>query len=247
MYCSTVPKVLADKVRRSKKVTKRRRSSMARDRKAIALTRVSAPSLAEASDSSLVATSPRPTPHPITADEDKTGEPKPAARFHAWEHTTDIGKVHLSNRALAQEGRAYAFTLNLSPDQINAANDNAKGFTDYFKRRISRNLKRMAGVVAPTFWFAVDVGREDRLHPQGGIEADPNDIEAIKEALEAAGGVWAHKRGQGYQCYLEPMYTPDIWATYCLRNQAKVRRLIVGKAITITTVLRRRGRAICSA
>lgn len=229
---------------------------MVKDRKAIALTRVSWPLAKEGSVGSSVATSippltppslPKaandesaPTSHPRPPSEGSTGVKKPE-RLHSWEHTTDLGKVVFANRALAQGGRAYAFTVNLGPAQIKAANDNAKGFADHFKRRISRTLKR-AGFDVP-YWFAVDVTKTGRLHIHGGLEANDNNLDAVKEALRAAGGAWKGL-GRQFQCHVKPMVTPDVWANYCLRNQAKVRRLVRGRSVSITTVLRRRGKAL---
>lgn len=245
MNYSSFPHSLPDEIPRSKKVTKRRRRSVAKDRKAIAITRVSWPSPETPPDGPLVTNPTPPITHPLPANDDTKVLEKPE-RLQAWEHTTDVAKVVFSNRALAMSGRAYAFTLDLSPKEIAAANDNAKGFTDYFKRRISRNLKRMAGVATPIFLFGVDVNPAGRLHLHGGIEANDNDLDAIKAALVAAGGVWAHKRGQHYQCDLQPMYTPDVWADYCLHGQAKVRRIITGKAISIAMPLRRRAKELWS-
>jgi hypothetical protein len=239
MYYSSIPAALPDKTVRSKKVTRRRRRTVAKDRKAIAITRVSWPSLATVPDGSLVATTTPPITLPKTANDDTKTLEKPA-RLHAWEHTTDLAKVVFANRALYRRGDANVLSLNISPDQIEAASRHPKGFTDYFKRRISLNLKRMQ-VDAP-FWFGVHV-KGGRLHLHGGIAANDNNRASVRLALERAGGKWAHERGKQYQCEVKPMVTPDIWANYCLSDQAKVRRIIVGKAVTITTPLRRHGKA----
>lgn len=228
-------------VARSKKVTKRRRRTIAKDRKAIAITRVSTPLTPTASDGALVSNPTSPITHPTPANDDSKVLKK-LRRFHSWDHTTDLAKVVFANRAAYQEGRTYAFSLDLSPKEIAAANDNAKGFADHFKRRISRNLKRMA-IDAP-FWFGVDVTRAGRLHLHGGIAANDNQLDVVERAMCAAGGDWASKYHADKQCDLQPMYTPDIWANYCLRAQAKVKRIITGKAISITTPLRRRAKAL---
>jgi hypothetical protein len=226
----------------SKKVTKRRRRSIAKDRRAIAITRVSSPTTPMASVGASVAdTTPRPLTLPKPANDDSKASKK-TTRIHAWEHTTDYAKVVSANRAIALTGRAYAFTLNLSPKQIAAANDNLKGFTDHFKRRISRSLTR-ADTANAVYWFAVDVTPAGRPHLHGAIEDNDNlGRDSIERALCAAGGKWASIHHARRQCDLQPLCTPDVWANYCLRNQGKVKRLIVGKAVSITGPLRRRAK-----
>lgn len=222
----------------SKKVTGRRRRSAAKDRKAIAITRSSALPRPTPTDAPLVASARHPLSHPLAANDDiKAGE-KPA-KIHRWEHTTDLGKVTAANRALYDRGRAYSFSINLGPRQIDAANDNLKGFTDHFARNINRALKRALGYV-PLYGFAVGV-KAGRLHLHGGIEANDNEEPATKAAIDSVGD-WEATHGRKYKLHWEPMYTPDIWASYCMRDQAKAKRLIRGRAISITTPLRRRAK-----
>jgi hypothetical protein len=240
----------------SKKVTKRRRRSAAKDRKAIAITRVSGPASPTASIVPLV---PNPT-HTFSPSNDNqeastdtlsvtplSGVIKSTQKSEkapAWEHTTDLAKVTAANRAVYGQGLGYAWTLNLGPKEIAVANDNAKGFADYFKRRISRALRPLLGPDA-IYGFAVGVAA-GRLHLHGSIEANDNIAAAVRRALEHAGGEWVAPHGKQYQCDLQPMYNPDVWTGYCLRDQAKVKRLIRGKAISITTPLRRRARELWS-
>jgi hypothetical protein len=98
----------------------------------------------------------------------------------------------------------------------------------------------MAGVDAP-YWFAVDV-EKGRLHLHGGIACNDNKLERVRRALCAAGGQWAADHHANKQCDLQPLYAPDVWANYALRNKSKARRLIAGKTVTITTLLRRHAR-----
>lgn len=240
MTYSTFSALPPAEIARSKKVTRRRRRTIAKDRKAIAITRVSWSSPVMATGGPLVQDHTPPTSHPTAANDDTKTLEKPA-RLHAWEHTTDVAKVVFANRALYQRGDAYVFSLNISPDQIEAASKHPKGFTDYFKRRISRNLKRMQ-IDAP-FWFGVHV-KGGRLHIHGGIAANDNVRASVRKALKRAGGKWAHPHGQHYQCEVEPMVTPDIWANYCLSDQTKVKRIIRGNAISIATTLRRRAKGL---
>jgi hypothetical protein len=216
----------------SKKVTKRRRRSATKDRKALELTRISAHEAISSTDAPLVTNN--------TPSNDNL-ETQKAAKIHAWEHSTNTGKVTTAIRVLEAAGKGYAWTLDLSPDEIKAANDNAKGFTDYFKRRISRALYRVLGYV-PDYLLTVGVAARDRLHLHGAIEANGNQLEAIRGALEHAGGVWDHTHHKRRQCDLQSLYTPDVWSRYCLRHGPKARRLIEGPAVSITTRLRRRAR-----
>ena len=235
----------------SKKVTKRRRRSAVKDQKALAITRVFTPLAVPAANGPLVANQTSPIPRPTPANDDHKAPRKvakksaTAAKIHAYEHTTDLGKLTAAYRALEATGAGAAFTLNCSPDEIAAAQRHPKGFADYFKRRISSALKRALGYI-PLFGFVVDVARDGRLHIHGAIAANDNQLDLINGALCHAGGVWESKRGREYQCKITPMYTPDIWANYCLRNQARVKRLIRGRAISITTPLRRRAKELWS-
>ncbi len=192
------------------------------------------------SDAPLVAITTPPLTDTKPANDDTKAGQKPA-KIHGWEHTTDLGKLTSAYRVLEASGAGVAFTLDLSPDEIAAAQRHPKGFTDYFKRRISRSLKRALGYV-PHYGFGVDVARDDRLHVHGGIAANDNQLEVIGAALCHAVGKWANARHGERQCELERLYTPDIWAAYCLRNRGRVKRLIGGPTISITTPLRRSAR-----
>jgi hypothetical protein len=244
----------------SKKVTKRRRRSTAKDRRAIAMTRVFTPLVVPPAAVPLVVT---PTPLPTPANDDhkapsethgalpvldgRKGAEKTAtaAKPHAYEHTTDLGKLTSAYRVQEASGAGVAFTLNCSPDEIAAAQRHPKGFVDYFNRRISRALKRALGY-APLYAFGVDVTPDDRLHIQGAITANDNQLDANKGALCHAGGKWASPWHSEKQCEFRPLRAADGWAIYCLRNQARVKRLIRGRVISITTPLRRRAKELWS-
>jgi len=243
----------------SKKVTKRRRRSAAKDRKAIVITGTCAVSPISATSGPLV---PIPTPHlstpkapladacegksaltdSVPANDDSVACEK-RAKIPDWAHTTDLGKVAAANRVLKATGSGYAFTLNLGPAEIAAANDNRKGFLDHFKRRIARAFNRVLGY-QPDHLIAVGVAALDRLHLHGTIEANDNNVDAIKGALCRAGGVWDHPRGNEYQCDVQPLYDPDVWTNYILRDGPKARRLIAGRSVSIAGPLRRRAREL---
>lgn len=88
--------------------------------------------------------------------------------------------------------------------------------------------------------------RKFGIEEKAGLASPEAWLSDLFGVSSASSGV-SVKRGKHYLCDLQPMYAPDVWAAYCLRNQAKVRRLIVGKAVTITTALRQRGKALCRA
>jgi hypothetical protein len=245
----------------SKKVTKRRRRSAVKDQKAIAITRVFTPLAVPAANGPLVVINPTPLRTPANDDhkapsethgvlpvsDARKGTEKSAttAKSHGYEHTTDLGKLTSAYRVLEATGAGVAFTLNCSPDEIAAAQRHPKGFADYFKRRISRALKGALGY-APLYGFGVDVASGDRLHIHGAIAANDNQLAVIKGALCHAGGKWASQWHRERQCDFQPLHPADGWATYCLGNQARVRRLIRGRVISITTPLRSRAKELWS-
>jgi hypothetical protein len=80
-----------------------------------------------------------------------------------------------------------------------------------------------------------------------GRRPDGNQLDAIKGALCHAGGKWASPWHREKQCKFKPLHPADGWAIYCLRNQARVKRLIRGRLISITTPLRGRAKELWSA
>jgi hypothetical protein len=74
----------------------------------------------------------------------------------------------------------------------------------------------------------------------------PNELEVIKGALCHAGGKWASPWHREKQCDFQPLHPADGRAIYCLQNQARVKRLIRGRVISITTPLRRRAKELWS-
>jgi hypothetical protein len=68
----------------------------------------------------------------------------------------------------------------------------------------------------------------------------------MNNAFCNAGGKWANKRHRNKQCKIEPLYTPDIWASYCVRRRGRVKRLIRGSMISITNPLRNRAKELWS-
>jgi hypothetical protein len=160
-------------------------------------------------------------------------------RRHSWAHTTDLAKLTLANRVLSDREAYLPFTLNLGWKAIKAANDNAKGVVDYFRRRVTKELKRKLGY-CPDYWFIVHV-KKGRPHLHGTIGANDNDKLRIREALEVAGGRWQSAYPQ-YQIQFSRRGDPDGWVRYCLVTRSKdfvAAKRLLGSAVTITRPLRR--------
>lgn len=154
-----------------------------------------------------------------------------------WAKTRGRVKLAAANEAmeyLREPGmRPFSFSLNLTPEREGEALRHPKGFTDYFKRQIERDLKR-AGVDLPYWWFAVDV-EGDRLHLHGGMLARIVDLEAIWFALCRSGGDQIGP-GARYQLDMKPRCDWG-WGQYAIRNHGKVRRIIGDHVVSISRPL----------
>jgi hypothetical protein len=102
-------------------------------------------------------------------------------------------KVWAANRALEILGHAYAFSLNLSPNVINAANDNDRGHLDLVRRPVLRELKKALGRDVHAR-LILETTHDGRLHLHGGLALNDNEIPTTERALNHAGGLW---RGKG--------------------------------------------------
>ncbi|MER2249497.1 hypothetical protein ABS772_06160 [Methylorubrum podarium] len=159
---------------------------------------------------------------------EKTRTKKSRARFHAtWEESGELTKLDYINAAGALRGQPFAWTLNLSPDVEQAANDNERGPLDYVSRRVRRHLDRepmLQGAALP-LWIVIETTDSGRLHLHGAIFLDNSEFApAIRRALSRAGGAWDAKAGEEYQTDLAPQRHPDIWAAYPLKRQGRTRR-----------------------
>jgi hypothetical protein len=190
--------------------------------------------------------------------------PRPLPR---WDRLKPVDALATHFAALDTFGVPVAFTLRFSPDVIRALNDNhGKGTGDGFAtkalNKITTQLRKLGvEVVLP----AVDVSPAGHLHVHGGlalkiandnarheverilaiedrdrrraeIEANPF-LRPLRTALERAGGKWASKHGRKHQVDLRDLPDPAGWASYCLKDSTKVRRLIKGKVVAITRPL----------
>jgi hypothetical protein len=244
----------------SKKVPKRRRRTVKNDRKIIAVTRISgstatvsvlAPSLSVSASTS-AAPIILPALHTATKTVPANDNPDtalalrspgfPKGRRLLWAHTTDLAKLTFANRVLSKGEIFLPFTLNLGWKAIKAANDNAKGFVDYFRRRVTKELKRKLGY-CPDYWFIVHV-KKGRPHAHGAIGVNDNEKPRVKEALEIAGGRWRSTHPQ-YQVRFSRRGDPDGWVRYCLGTRSKdfvAAQRLFGSAVSITMQLRRKAK-----
>jgi hypothetical protein len=226
----------------SKKVTPRRRRSNARDAQAIKTIQESELSPALAQYPSLVGTLQPLISTPSTTQNPSVPTPcNENVRLPAWVFTGDRAKLFAANRALA--GAAYAFTLNLGPEQLQRALASPKGFSAYMRGMIVRAFQRKLGYV-PLFWFVVDTTSQGRLHLHGGIVCNDNVLNAMERALRHAGGNWASIKHHERQLELKPQTDLDGWVNYALGNLPKVRCQISGTGVVISSPLRKLAQAL---
>jgi len=181
---------------------------------------------------------------PITTP--KTPLPTPSNDNHipVWSLTSDAVKVFAASVALQlSEKPAVAFTFNLTPDAIAEALASPRGFLDPLKRSFDLELKRALQGVQLPYWFAIDVDEDGRLHIHGAFAADDSMHPAIREAMKAAWGEWEGP-GKHKQLWFSPAPCDDGWATYSMRNQWAVRKIIGARTFTINHPLRRKAERV---
>lgn len=222
---------------RSKNVSPRRRRTPSKDTKTIGKMRAFCPEAQTAAPTSLVVT---PTPLTSSLSSPLPSTPLTPANDNlipVWSLTGDAVKAVAATAALQISGKpARAFAFNLTPEALASALRQPTGFLNSLKRSFDRELKR-AGVSLP-YWFAIDIDDAKRLHIQGAFAADLEQLPAIREAMKAAWGEWEGP-GKHKQLWFSPAPCDDGWATYSLRNQRKVAKIIGPRTLTINQPLRR--------
>jgi hypothetical protein len=154
----------------------------------------------------------------------KGGRPKTsrARSIASWEDAGEKPRIIAINRALAEFGTPFAFSLNLDPDLIRAANDNARGFLDHVRRKVVRTLKRALGRVFP-IWLVVETDNDGRPHLHGGIALNDNDRpDEVEKTLAKSGGDWT--RPGSAPADVRRQWCPDGWACYPLKRLERTRR-----------------------
>lgn len=140
----------------------------------------------------------------------------------SWENAGELPRIIATNRALDRFGVPKAFSLNISPELIQAGNDNARGQLDYHRRRIALALKRAFGK-APPMWLVIETEDDGRQHLHGGIAlTDRHDPVAILKTLSKACGDWTTQGSA--PAYWRDQYDPDGWAAYPLKRKERTRR-----------------------
>ncbi len=131
-----------------------------------------------------------------------------------------------------------AFTFNLTPDAIAAAKDSPAGFLDPLKRSFDEELKRLLNGVALPYWF--NIVEEGRLHIHGAFVSPANSLSALRRIRKAMKTAWGEWEGPGKhkQLRFKTMYD-DGWATYGMRHQRAVAKIIGLRTFTINHPLRR--------
>lgn len=162
----------------------------------------------------------------------------------SWERTTEIIKAIYSHRAVTEAG-GHSFSLNLGPDVIAAAEADAKGFADYVRRRIDRELKRKFGRSIGV-WFVVEITDKGRPHLHGGLTINANEIDAATKALAKAGGKWANEHRAERQVDIR-VRTDDEWPLYACGNLSRTGKKISGSLLAKSRDLTRLARQLYEA
>ncbi len=154
---------------------------------------------------------PTPSPSSITltpANDDGT----------AWEDLSEHRKITLAIEEASAFGVPRAFTLNLSPDVIEAAlNDNQRTFSGHVLKRLQEELGKRVGR-RPVI-VATDRTRSGRYHVHGVVVG--NSVEELEgpiaAAAQAAAGEWGKKHGRRYQVDQRSIWDGAGWARYLLK------------------------------
>jgi hypothetical protein len=151
-----------------------------------------------------------------------------------WSLTGDIVTAVCATAALQiGDTPAVAFTFNLPREAL----ARRERFLDRLKRRFDQEVKRRLPGVSLPYWFAIDVTADGRLHIHGAFAADPAWHSAIRDAMKAAWGEWDAPGKHKQLLFKTPC--DDGWATYSIRNQRAVAKIIGPRTFTINHPLRR--------
>ncbi|MGY3575293.1 hypothetical protein [Bradyrhizobium sp. USDA 4504] len=221
--------------KRSKNVPQRVRRSSSKDRKTIEKMRSFDPLASSAVGTTSLATpnTPSTVPSPTPLNDNQ--------HVPVWSLVGDTVKAVAATAALQiAEKPAHPFRFNLTDEAHAKALGDPAGFLDSLKRPFDRELSK-AGIRLP-YWFAIDITPEGRLHIQGAFGAYLDEHPALRQIMWKAWGPWQKHRQ--FQIWVGPVPCDDGWATYCMRNQRKVAKIIGPRTFTLTQPLGREARSV---
>jgi hypothetical protein len=232
---------------RSKNVSARERRDPASDARNIAKMRsFRVGVIPPAYTSSVSHPTPVPTPSisptPTPSDTRKVRAPTPANDnlIPVWSLTGDAVTAMSATVALQlSETPAVAFSFNLTPDAIVKALASPTGFLDPLKRSFDLELKRLLKGVALPYWFNIDI-EDGRFHIHGAFHSPAINLPVLRRIRKAMKVAWGEWEGPGKhkQLRFQTLYSDD-WATYCMRNQRAVAKVIGPRTFTVTQGLGR--------
>ena len=140
----------------------------------------------------------------------------------SWKDAGELPRIIAINRAVADLGVPFAFSVNFDPKLIRAGNANERGLLDYLRRRVALELKRATGRAVP-MWVVVETDDDGLPHLHGGLALNDNDRpDVIEEALAKAGGNWT--RQGSAPADVRRQWNADGWSAYPLKRMARTRR-----------------------
>jgi len=162
----------------------------------------------------------------LSTETQKIGAREKSAVAPCWRNTTEYARLYayaLSSQGPEQtpagEALPMAVTVNLGDDVI--ADAHASGaFASHLQRRLARFLKQKLGR-APNFWAALEISPECQLHIHGVVIAAEQELQPLREALKAFGGVWREGRTRGRQVDVRQAYDLPGWAKYVSKMSAR--------------------------
>ena len=162
-----------------------------------------------------------------------------------WDHTGDALKG-VAWAAAMFEAKAMALTLRLGPEVISAARSSPHGFAVHMRRRLAREMKRVAteiGCAVPEFFFIVEDTDMGEVHLHGAIMIpdDPVVCKRVRKGLAVAGGKWP-SAASGRQVDTPELETAQRWINYIQKWRLGSAVRLQGKTFAATNGIRSMGR-----
>ncbi|MCV0394363.1 MAG: hypothetical protein K5872_13385 [Rhizobiaceae bacterium] len=137
----------------------------------------------------------------------------------SWRVLSDEASLEWFHYAMCRDGDVSAFTLHFNDsirEQLAAVPSSAGWLGDRLSRRLKEALGRPVAL-----WFAFDVA-QDLPHVHGELQADTNELKAVRKAMRLAGGEWHDVRQ--HQAHTRPDPTA-IWSFYAATDAIFIRPL----------------------